>query len=46
MEAQGQVVSVKTTANDFIRITVDIPIETAPADIIKWLNQMVRIEVR
>lgn len=42
----GQVVKVQTTADDFVRVTVDIPREACAAqDLISWPHESVRIGV-
>ncbi len=44
-KVKGQIVKIQTTADQCVRIVVDIPNELAPADIIKWLNSTVSIQI-
>ena len=40
---RGQISRISTTADQCIRLTVDIPTEIAPADLIKWLYSTVEL---
>jgi len=45
-QIKGQVVKVQTTADECVRVTVDVDISLIPADVnvLKWKNSMVFIE--
>ncbi len=42
-KVKGQIAKISTTADQCVRVVVDIPNEVAPADIIKWLNSTVEM---
>jgi len=46
-QVKGQVVKVQTTADECVRVTVDIDNSLIPEDVnvLKWKNNMVLIEV-
>ena len=46
-QVKGQVVKVQTTADECVRVTVDIDTSLIPEDVnvLKWKNNMVTIQV-
>lgn len=42
-KVKGQIAKISTTADQCIRLVIDIPNEIAPVNIIKWLNSMVEL---
>ena len=42
-KVRGQVAKIQTTADQCVRVVIDIPNEVAPDDIIKWLYATVEL---
>jgi hypothetical protein len=42
-KVKGQIAKIQTTADQCVRVIVDIPNEVAPVDIIRWLYATVEL---